>query len=225
LLKSPPPKRSRPQLGLRPQQVPPTRQLSGMPTALQADINLGAAHHLSTDRGAVRAASARTAQSRGGNFTDYLVARGVDEHNIHLALAESQVLGVLKGYLLQVAQGLNCLQKADLDDQTLRGYLNAAAREITRLTGRPCSILDPATLHYKRPQMHPYLRDTIQQRAAWKEPKQGKAPVTLPMIAVIQTMAHELVSSTGLMAAFLSVEYAVYNWKRVVIYTGLRIAE
>jgi hypothetical protein len=149
----------------------------------------------------------------------------VVQHNLHIALAEPHILGILKGYLLQVTQGLNYHRKTDLDDQTLRGYLNEAAREITRLTHRPCSILDPSTLHYKRPQMHPYLRDIIQQRAAWKEPKKRKEPVTLPMIEAIKLMAHELISPTSLMAAFLSVEYTVYDWERVVVYTGSRIAE
>jgi hypothetical protein len=94
-----------------------------------------------------------------------------------------------------------------------------------RITGRPCSIMDPATLHYKRSQMLPYLRDIIQQRAAWKEPTKKKQSVTLPIIDSIQDMAHEVAKQSSLTAAFLSVEYTVYDWERVVIYTGSRIAE
>lgn len=149
----------------------------------------------------------------------------MDEHNIGLVLADHRITGVLKGYLLQVTLGFNCLNKLDLDDQTLRLYLQAAADEIARLTGRPCSIMDPATLHYKRPQMLPYLRDLIQQRAAWKEPTKKKQPVTLPIIDSIHDMANEVAQQSSLTAAFLSVEYTVYDWERVVIYTGSRIAE
>lgn len=45
------------------------------------------------------------------------------------------------------------------------------------------------------------------------------------MIDAIRSMTHGLAASTTPMDAFLSKEYAVYDWERVVIYTGSRIAE
>lgn len=45
------------------------------------------------------------------------------------------------------------------------------------------------------------------------------------MIDAIRGMTHALAASTAPMVAFLSKEYAVYDWERVVIYTGPRIAE
>ena len=197
--------------------------MSGMPAALQADIDLGHAHFLTTDRGAVRGARARTSQSRGNHFAHYLTSRGVDVHNIGVALAEP--LKVLKGYLLQVIRGNNLLNKLDLDDQTLRNYFTDGAKEIERLTGRPCSIMNPATFQYKRPTMHPYLLDVIQQRASWKEPLKRKEAITMPIIGAIRDTAHDIASTHGTMASFLSVEYTVYDWERVVLYTGSRIAE
>jgi hypothetical protein len=147
----------------------------------------------------------------------------VDVHNIGVALAEP--LKVLKGYLLQVIRGNNLLNKLDLDDQTLRNYLTDGAKEIEHLTGRSCSIMDPATFQYKRPTMHPYLLDVIQQRAAWKEPLKRKEAITMPIIGAIRDTAHDIASTHGTMASFLSVEYTVYDWERVVLYTGSRIAE
>jgi hypothetical protein len=165
LSQSAPTKWRRPQLGLRSHVMPKAPDLPGMPAALQADINLGHAHHVSTDRGSVQRARKRTTDTQGRHFIEYLTTRGVDEHNIGVVLAPTSVIHVLKAYILQVALGNNCLNKKDLDDQTLRGYLNAAANEIARIKSRSCSIMDPTTLHIKRPTMHPYLCDIIQQCA------------------------------------------------------------
>ena len=154
------------------------------------------------------------------------MSRGVGEHNIQIALSPQAVKSVLQAYLLQVVRGYNLTGRNDLDDQTLRLYLNAAATEISHRTGRPCSILDEATLNYKRPQLHPDLRDIIQQRANWKEPaRQKKQPVTLRMIEAISERTHDLAAEYTPLIAFLSREYAVYDWERIVIFTGSRIAE
>jgi hypothetical protein len=149
----------------------------------------------------------------------------VDEYNLATTLAPHNVLDVLRNYLLRVANGKNLLQREQLDDQTLRGYLTAAALTAAYLTGRPCCVMDPTTLHSTRPALHPYLRDVIQQRAAWKEPKLKKEPVTMPIIDAVRDATLEIARAHGATASFVSMEYAVYDWERVVIYTGSRIAE
>jgi hypothetical protein len=122
-------------------------------------------------------------------------------------------------------EGHNCQNRLTLDDQTLRGYLSAAAYVITHYTHIPCSIMDPMTLTHKRPMLHPYLSDVIKQRAAWKQPKKRKETVTLPMFSAIREITQEIAKERGPMASFLSREYAVYDWNRITVFTGSRIAE
>jgi hypothetical protein len=134
-------------------------------------------------------------------------------------------LNVLQAYLLQVLLGHNCQNKTNLDDQTLRGYLSSAACVITVYTGLVCTPYDPATQSYKRPHLHPFLKDIISQRSNWKEPKKKKETETLLMYHALRDITQELVQARGKTAAFLSRGYTVYNWNRITVFTGSRIAE
>jgi hypothetical protein len=203
----------------------PSNSVLSLPAALQADIVLGRAYNQSTDRGGVRNAGDRTFDARGHDFIGYLASRGIFEYNIAVKLTPEHHLNVLQAYLLQVLLGHNCQNKTNLDDQTLRGYLTSAACVITVYTGVVCTPYDPATQSYKRPQLHPFLKDIISQRSNWKEPKKKKETVTLLMYKALRAITQELVQARGKTAAFLSREYTVYDWNRITVFTGSRIAE
>ena len=109
-----------------------------------------------------------------------------------------------------------------LSEQSLRNYVNAASHCVTLLTSQPCIIQDPTTFQQKRVHMHPYIREQLAQRAAWAQPLKKKEPYTINMF---QALAEFLRSSSDATAAFLTVEFAVYDWTRLGLFTGSRVSE
>jgi hypothetical protein len=90
------------------------------------------------------------------------------------------------------------------------------------LTNRPCVVIDPTTLQQKRVHLHPYLREQLAQRAAWSQPRPKKEPYTIDMFRALESFVK---SKPDELVAFLAVEYAVYDWTRLGLFTGSRVAE
>jgi hypothetical protein len=104
----------------------------------------------------------------------------------------------------------------------LRNYIIAAAQCLDLLMTAPCIIIDPKTANQKHVHLHPYLREIISQRKAWSVPRPKKEPFTIDMF---RSLAEYLRSSPDVLATFLRREYAVYDWTRLGIFTGSRVAE
>jgi hypothetical protein len=83
-------------------------------------------------------------------------------------------------------------------------------------------VIDQTTLQQKRVHLHPYIREQLAQRAAWSQPRPKKEPYTIDMFKALESFVK---SQSDGMDAFLAVEYAVYDWTRLGLFTGSRIAE
>jgi hypothetical protein len=100
-------------------------------------------------------------------------------------LNDGQTIKLLGAYLYHLRHGATLQQSMTIVDQTLRGYIGAAANVFTVLTGRRCLAYDPATLHQHRPGFHPFLRKQLTQRANWRKPRDCMKPFTAAMFDVL----------------------------------------
>ena len=109
-------------------------------------------------------------------------------------------------------------------DSTIRSYLSAASIAITTLTGHPCNIKSNISAAFKN---HPYLSEIISQTAVWKEPKPRKEIFTQPMFRALQNLLHQKTTShpSSNIIIFVSIQYVVYDWTRLGLFTGSRISE
>jgi hypothetical protein len=137
-------------------------------------------------------------------------------------MTNDQLLDTLGAYLESVMNGHN-LQKMRLTGQSLRNYITAAAMCMSLLTGVMPQYYDPTTMSHKRIFLHPYLHERIVQRSIWSKPEQLKEPFTYRMLA---DHARLLKTNTSdYRYSFVGLEYAVWDWMRIGVFTGSRLAE
>jgi hypothetical protein len=91
------------------------------------------------------------------------------------------------------------------------------------LTGTMPQYFDQATLSYKRIFLHPYLHEKIMQRTIWSRPEQLKEPFTYRMLA--EHAKALAIPSCDFRYTFPGVEYVVWDWLRLGVFTGSRLAE
>jgi hypothetical protein len=133
-------------------------------------------------------------------------------------------LDLIGAYLNWVKQGhsLPSTGTGPLSEQSLRNYVNAAAYCVTIVTEQPCIVQDPTTFQQKRVHMHPYIREQLAQRAAWSQPQKKKEPYTLDMF---RALSQFLLAAKDSNDVFVTLEYAVYDWTRLGLFTGSRVSE
>ena len=110
-----------------------------------------------------------------------------------------------------------------LTGQSLRNYVTAAATCMALLMGKMPLYYDPVTLSYKRIFLHPYLHEKIMQRTIWSKPEQLKEPFTYRMLAEHAKMLRD--NPKELRTSFFGIEYGVWDWMRLGVFTGSRLAE
>jgi hypothetical protein len=137
-------------------------------------------------------------------------------------MSNDQLIDILGAYLDDVKSGNN-LQKMHLTGQSLRNYVTAAAMCMSLLTGIIPQYYDTATLSNKRIFLHPYLHEKIMQRAVWSKPGQLKEPFTYRMLAVQARLLFQ--RKTEHRYSFLGLDYVVWDWLRLGVFTGSRVAE
>jgi hypothetical protein len=91
------------------------------------------------------------------------------------------------------------------------------------LTGKMPQYFDQATLSYKRIFLHPYLHEKIMQRTIWSKPDQLKEPFTYRMLAEHAKVLYT--KSSEYRYSFLGLDYVVWDWLRLGVFTGSRLAE
>ena len=107
--------------------------------------------------------------------------------------------------------------------QSLRNYVTVAAMCMSLLTGTMPQYYDPTTMSHKRIFLHPYLHERIMQRSIWSKPEQLKEPFTYRMLAdharvlLKKPKAHS--------CSFVGLDYAVWDWLRLGVFTGSRLSE
>jgi hypothetical protein len=138
------------------------------------------------------------------------------------SLTEGQTIKLLGAYLHHLRHGATLQQSTTIVDQTLRGYIGAAANVFTVLTWRRCLAYDPATLHQRQPAFHPLLREQLTQCANWKKPRDRIEPFTLPMF---DTLYREIQSSSDPSGTYISTLHAIFDWTRLGLFTGSRLGE
>jgi hypothetical protein len=164
-----------------------TSDVSDMPTPARTAVLNGRANFLRIDRGHVRRANDATADSRLRHFASWLESKQYDQQSAR-RIPTNLAIDLIGTYLKLVWEGNTPLSNSEgpLLEQSLCLYIkNAAAHCLTLLTNRPCIVIDPTTLQQKRFCMHLYIWEQLSQRAAWSQPKPGKAPFTLEMFQAL----------------------------------------
>jgi hypothetical protein len=138
-------------------------------------------------------------------------------------LSQDQLIDTIGAFLDDLKAGKN-LQSIHLSSQSLRNYTTAAAMCFKLLTGTTAHYYDPATMLQKRIYLHPFLQDKIVQRQTWTAPKQQKEPFTYCMLkAHAQKLLKPVVKDSC--TTFYSLNYVVWDWLRLGVFTGSRVAE
>jgi hypothetical protein len=219
-------------VGGRYQAMLPTSDLSNLPAPAQAVIGSSRSQFLEADRGHVRGSNDKSVDSRIRLFATWLESLGYSKQSA-VSLTNDQLIDTLGAYLEDlidtlgayledVKQGLN-LQKMKLTGQSLRNYVTAAATCMALLKGKMPLYYDPATLSYKRIFLHPYLHEKIMQRTIWSKPEQLKEPFTYRMLAEHAKMLAN--NTSDIRTSFFGIEYVVWDWMRLGVFTGSRLAE
>jgi hypothetical protein len=107
-------------------------------------------------------------------------------------------------------------------DQTICGYVNAAANVFTVLTHHRCIIYDPVPLHQRQPSFHPLLKEQLNQQANWSKPRTHIKPLTASMF---DALFKEIQSSSDPSGTFLSPLYAVFDWTHLGLFTGSQLGK
>ncbi len=200
----------------------PPQNLSNLPPAAQAAINACRAKFIQTDRGHVRRANDKSVDTRSHFFARWLESTGHTKQSAS-QLTPDQVIDTIGAFIDEVKAGNN-LQGMHLTGQSLRNYTAAAALCFQLLTGVMPQYYDPTTLLQKRIYLHPYLHDKIAQRTTWSAPKALKEPFTYRMLEIHAN--HFLKQSKrDSYAQFFSLNHVVWDWLRLGVFTGSRVAE
>ena len=212
-------------MGLRYHAMLPVADLSDLPAPARARVDASSRHSFVTsDRGNVRRNNDNTAASRSHHFARWLEAGGFTLDSL-AALDPELFPSILGGYLTDVAAGDNLQRLSGLTSKTLNGYLSNASATMTLLTRKPCSYHDPATLSNKRPTALPMFAEILRQRSTWRVPLPRKEPFTLAMYDSLRAWLASQATLSSVTTIFLSLEYAVYDWARLGLFTGSRISE
>lgn len=127
------------------------------------------------------------------------------------SLTQGQTLTALGSYLVDLKAGHNLARRADLADKTLANYLQAAAAWLKSHHG-----LDVA-IHGPQGRLHPYLSELLSQRRIWRQARPKKEPIDGDILDALRDMARAQGRS--------SKEAAVYDWCRLGLFSGSRLAE
>jgi hypothetical protein len=122
-------------------------------------------------------------------------------------------------YLRALLSGDNLKNKKDLSDDTLMGYVRAAAQHLETHYRITVPIFLQSGASRQQNHIHPYLSDLLAQRRTWAKKRPKREALTG---AILDAML-ELASDSPL--ALLSEEAAVYDWARFGLYTGSRLGE
>ena len=100
--------------------------------------------------------------------------------------------------------------------------MNSAATLYQYVSGNKVHLYEPLQPG-KKPSLIPFIRDIIQQRTNWKQPKQKREPYTYAMFEALSRYlcARRKTDSN----VFLSAEWAVFDWSGAGIHTGSRLGE
>jgi hypothetical protein len=124
------------------------------------------------------------------------------------ALTDGQTIKLLGTYLSRLRHGVTLQQSSTIADQTLWGYVGAAANVFTVLTHHCCLVYDQSTLHQRQPSFRPFLREQLTQHASWGKPRDRIEPFTA---AMFDALSEEINSSTDPSGTFISPLHAIFD--------------
>jgi hypothetical protein len=138
-------------------------------------------------------------------------------------MTPNQIIDTIGAFIDEVKSGNN-IQGLHLTGQSLRNYTTAAALCFQLLTGTMPQYYDQTTLTQKRIYLHPYLHDKISQRTTWSNPTTQKEPFTYRMLS-LHASYHLKRSHKDSFSTFFSLNHVVWDWLRLGVFTGSRVAE
>jgi hypothetical protein len=107
-------------------------------------------------------------------------------------------------------------------DKTIRGYMTSAAEAWKALTGMTVPLYeDPKD--GERAKLKPIVADILSQHRNWKPTKQKREPYTFAMFQALNDFLCTSISIDG--SVFLQERWAIFDWTRLGIFTGSRLAE
>jgi hypothetical protein len=119
-----------------------------------------------------------------------------------------------------VADGDNLGMRANLADDTIANYLRAAATWLQDQCGVSLPLYTNRGGTKKTETLHPYLAAILSDRRTWKKARPKREPLTG---AILDRMAE--MAKTASDQSSTSSDAAMYDWSRLGLFTGSRLAE
>ena len=136
------------------------------------------------------------------------------------SLTEPQVIGIVAAYLRHVAETPHN-SKGDLPmADTLAHYANAAIYLLRRVVHHPFSAHLPNT---KQPTFVPFIRDIIDQRRKWQQPRPRREAFTISMFKEFHLQVTSRAKAN--VGSHLTRHALIFDCARLGCFTGARSAE
>ena len=115
------------------------------------------------------------------------------------------------------------MNRSNLTDDTICGYLQAAVTWLRHEYSVPVPLYTNNQGTKKSERLHPYLAELLGQRRTWGKKKSKREPLTGHIIDTMRDLAGEICDSDP--NGYLRAEPVLYDFIRVASFTGSRLAE
>jgi hypothetical protein len=139
-------------------------------------------------------------------------------------LTPGDLIQVIGQYAAEVASGRNLSAMDNLSDDTIMGYINAAAAWIQCQTGQAVPLYSNEGGSRPDRKLHPMLSSLLADRRKWTKKRELRLPISGLMMNAMHAMVSEDYCTSG-DSSNLSRNAALYDWICLGLFTGHRLGE
>ena len=207
-------------MGLRYQQQPPPPPLADLPDPVRTFVHSCHSYQQRADRGMVRSKNDKTLDSRATRFRNWLLTDCQFTQDRISSLQEAEIHSLVHAYLLLLLAIKDPTTRQPLMATTLCRHLDAISMYLHTVVSAPFSLYIKVR---KKEELISSLKDLIDQRSNWQQPRAKREPYTFLMFQALADFIEKETASNP--AACLDLFAAVYDWVRLGIFTGSRVGE
>jgi hypothetical protein len=133
-----------------------------------------------------------------------------------------QAVALISEFMEDVHHDNSLKNTKNSSDKTIQGYMPSAAEAWKAITGMTVPLYeDPKD--GERAKLKPIVGDILSQHWNWKPTQEKQEPYTFERFQALNDLLCQAVIDDG--SVFLQERYAIFDWARLGIFDGLRLAE
>jgi hypothetical protein len=137
-------------------------------------------------------------------------------------MTPEQALVQISAFMEDIHHGNSLRNTSNPSNKTICGYMTSAAEAWKALTGMTVPLYgDPKDSECAK--LKPIVANILSQHRNWKPTKQWREPYTFAMFQALNDFLCTSISIDG--SVFLQERWAIFDWTRLSIFTGWRLAE